>query len=71
MNKKAYDLKEIEIQMINVLYNQYMATLSNFFSFIALERLAYPVTQNTKFNLTDQKLEIWDEEPEKTGKAIK
>lgn len=61
--QKTFSLKEIESQMLNVLEQQYFTTLSNFLSFIALERLAYAVTQNTKFELKDGKLLI-SEAPE-------
>lgn len=53
--------------MIQVLHNQYMATLYNFLSFVAVDRLAYKTTPQTKFNILDgEKLEIWEET---SGKA--
>lgn len=48
---KTFSLKPIEQQMLKVLQDQYFAVLSNFLSFVALERLAYKVTEKTQFKL--------------------
>lgn len=61
-NEKQFSLKPIELQMVNVLQSTYFTTLSNFLSFIALERLAYSVTEHTKFRIEDGKLFVWEEE---------
>lgn len=61
--EKRYDLKPIEQQMIKVLQDTYFTTLSNFLSFIALERLAYSVTGNTKFRIEDGSVYISEEIP--------
>lgn len=55
---KTFSLKPIEQQMLNVLEQQYFTTLSNFLSFISLERLAYEVTPNTQFKIEEGKLII-------------
>jgi hypothetical protein len=60
VNEKKFSLKKIEIQMLEVLQQQYFSTLSNFLSFIALERLAYTVTPKTQFKITDGTLAIWE-----------
>lgn len=61
--EKMYDLKPIEQQMVKVLKDGYFTTLSNFLSFISLERLAYNVTENTKFRIEDGKLYVSEETP--------
>lgn len=68
--EKQFGLKSIESQMLQVLQDQYFNTLSNFLSFIALERLAYHVTPNTRFRWDIDKLYIWEDEtvtPEPTA----
>lgn len=62
---KQFSLKPIELQMCNVLQSQYFTTLSNFLSFLALERLAYPVTEHTKFKIEGDTIFITEEEPPK------
>lgn len=68
---KKFSLKPIEKQMLDVLRNQYFTTLSNFLSFIALERLAYTVTENTKFEVQENgDLLISEAPPEEVAKAV-
>jgi len=62
---KKFALKPIEQQMLRVLQDSYFNQLSNFLSFIALERLAYTVTQNTKYEIQDGNLIIEEVEPPK------
>lgn len=63
---KKFDLNPIEQQMIGVINDQHMSMLSNFFSFIALERLNYKVTEFTQFRLEEGgRLHIWEYTPEK------
>jgi len=64
-NTKHYDLKPIELQMLKVLQDQYYNTLSNYLSFVAIERLAYPVTANTKYEINDGRLSITEVEKPK------
>jgi uncharacterized protein (DUF1778 family) len=74
---KQFDLKDIEVQMIRMFANQYQVQLSNFLSFIALERLAQTVTDKTQFKLSEdlKTLIIQDQEeevePTETAKAVK
>lgn len=63
--EKQFGLKPIEQRMLLVLQEQYFGVLSNFLSFVAVERLAYNVTENTKFRVEGDKLYIHDAEPEK------
>lgn len=66
--EKQFDLKNIELRMIETLQNTYYTQLSTFFSYIALERLAYPVSESTRFRMEDGKLFI-KEETETTPEA--
>lgn len=62
--EKQFGLKPIEQRMLLVLQEQYFGVLSNFLSFIAVERLAYNVTENTKFRVEGDKIYIHDAAPE-------
>lgn len=62
---KKFSLKPIEQQMLKVFQETYYTNLSNFLSFIALERLSYPVTQNTKYQVDNGELSITEVEPDK------
>jgi hypothetical protein len=64
INAKQFSLKPIEAQMVNTINQQSIAAMSNFLSYIALERLGYTVTENTQFELGDSgKLLIWEGQP--------
>lgn len=63
-DEKEYGLKQIELQLVQVIQNTYFTNLSNLLSFFALERLAYPVTENTRFRVEDGKLFIHEEKQE-------
>lgn len=67
---KKYSLKKVESTMLQVMINQHQALLSNFISFIAMERLAYPVTEQTNFQLANDlsAIEISEPEEDKKGK---
>lgn len=66
--EKQFGLKPIEIQMLNVFQQQYNNTLSNFLSFIAMERLAYQVTERTQFRVEGNTLYISEAaEPQEAG----
>ncbi len=53
---KTFNFKGIETQMLNVILQQQQVMLTNFLSFIAMERFAYQVTPATRFELaTDLK----------------
>jgi hypothetical protein len=60
--EKQFGMKPIEQRMLLVLQEQYFSVLSNFLSFIALERLAYPVTEKTKFRVEGDKLYVHEEQ---------
>lgn len=59
---KTYSLKEIEINLINLTQQQWQVAVSNILSFIALERLAYNVTENTQFTIEGTNLIISEKE---------
>ena len=69
--KKQFDLKDSEIQMLNAMNQSAQNAMANFLSFLCIERLAVPVTENTKFEVKDRTLTVWEEKPkkdtEKTG----
>lgn len=68
---KHYDLKEIEVQLLNVFQQQQSVMLSNILSFIAIERLAFNVTANTRFELSPdfKKITITEVEPEQAAES--
>lgn len=49
--EKQFSLKPVEIKLIEALQQSYFSNLANTLSFIALERLAYPVSQNTRYRV--------------------
>ncbi len=61
--EKTFALKDIELQMVQNMHNRANQSLFDFFSFIALERLAYTVTENTRFRVEDGKMFISETEP--------
>lgn len=61
---KTFDLKQVELQMINNMQNRANQQLFDMCSFIAMERLAYTPNENTRFQVEDQKLVISEAEPE-------
>lgn len=67
---KKYGLKEIETSMLKVMVSQHQALLSNFISFIAIERLAIKVTDKTQFNLASDMsaIEVYEPEEEEETK---
>lgn len=63
-NEKEFSFKPIESQLLNIAIQQHQAMISNLISFYALERLAYPVDANTKFEISQdlKNVRIWQEE---------
>ncbi len=60
-NAKEFGLKQSEASMLQAfqqLNNNYISLL---LSFVANERLAQPVTQDTRFHVEGNKLFIWEE----------
>lgn len=74
---KKFSLKAIETQMLTIIIQQHQALISNFLSFIALERLSETVTEKTVFEISPDLKEISISEPEEkpeeteTAKAMK
>jgi hypothetical protein len=58
--EKEFGLKNIEIKLVQSIQNGYFNNLSSILSFIALERLAYNVTEQTQFRVEGEKLFIWE-----------
>lgn len=69
--EKQYGLKPIELRLIESLQQSYFQNLSTTLSFIALERLAYPVTEYTRFRIEDGKLFVQDVIPEAPKEEVK
>ena len=61
--EKQFGLKPSEQRMLMALEQQFMQSLSLFLSFIAIERLAYNVTEKTQFRTEGDKLFIHEQEP--------
>lgn len=53
-DEKKYSLKNIDMQMVKVM----QAPLSNFLSFLAIDRYNYPVTESTVFRIDNGDLVI-------------
>lgn len=68
--EKTFSLKDIELQMVQNMHNRANQSLFDFFSFIALERLAYTVTENTRFRVDDGKLYISEVEPQPANEEV-
>lgn len=64
-DKKSFGLKPNESNLIRSEMERHNVAMASLMSFIAVERLAYPVGQQTIFSLSgDQKeLVIWENEP--------
>ena len=63
-DEKQFSLKPVELNLIRAIQEQSNVTLSNTISFIALERLAYDVTEFTRFRVEDNNLYIKEDEPQ-------
>lgn len=62
---KQFSLKGIEMRMLEVMGNRHQEEFGNFLTFVATERLAYPVTPNTQFTIERNNLNIVEKEPAK------
>lgn len=69
-NEKEFSLKPIEAQMIQNMHDRSNSQLFDFFSFIAMERLAYTPTELTRFRVEDGKLFISEREAEKKEEEV-
>lgn len=69
--RKEYSLKDIEIQMMNTINGQAQTAMSNFVSYILMERMAYAVTPNSRFEIDFVKktVQAWEELPAEEPKA--
>jgi len=64
-NEKMFSMKAIETNVIANINQRHNAELVDFLSFVAIERLAYDVTVNTKFRVDGEgNLFISENEPE-------
>lgn len=55
---KKYNLKKSEVVLINFVYQKQAEIVSMLLSQIASERLSYPLTQNSQFDMNLEKGEI-------------
>ncbi len=73
MSKKPeeteYSIKPIELRLVETLQQTYFQNLSNVLSFIAIERLAYNVTENTRFRIEGDKIYVKEEVKEEEVKT--
>lgn len=68
-NAKEYGLKDVEVRSLMGIQQLYHQSLGLFLSFVAIERLAYPVTERTKYFSEGNRLFIWEhEEPKEAPK---
>lgn len=51
--KKTFGLKAIESQLLGTTHQNSQAIMSNILTLIASERLAYHVTENTRFDVSN------------------
>ncbi len=70
--KKTYSLKPNETELIRGELNRHNQALASILSFIAVERLAYPVDQETAFTLDPEMKEIliWQNTSEPEAKPV-
>jgi hypothetical protein len=57
-DSKQYSLKAIETQMLQTTNQQMTVIMSNLMAMIAIERLAYDVTPNTRFVFNDELTQV-------------
>lgn len=66
---KQYSLTGIETQLLKVTQQNFQTVLSNEMAMIAVQRLNYNVTQNTRFVFNDDMSEVTisEDQPTETG----
>lgn len=71
-DRKEYSLKDVEIQMLNTIEGLKQTAMSNFVSYLLMERVAYPVTANSRFEIDFQKkvINVWEEAAEPKAEVI-
>lgn len=62
-DKKEFSLKQSEIVLLSNIQQQANILFSQAVSYVLVDRLAYNVTEQTRFTIQDDKLTVW-EEPE-------
>ena len=70
LQSKSYSLTGIETQLLRVTQQNFQTVLSNEMAMIAVQRLAYPVTEHTRFVFNGDMTEVTiseDEVKEDTG----
>lgn len=69
---KQFNLKPIETQLLSATQAQFQTLVSNVLSFIAIERLAYTVTENTQFAVSQDftTVSISEREPEAAPEVV-
>lgn len=72
MDGKVFSLKNAEVEMIRYITTHHNAIMAFVTSFIAAERLGYPITPNTQFIMMDNftKVKIVERSPEATNQAL-
>lgn len=63
--KQEFSLKPVETALLGVINQQHTTMMASTLSFIAVERLAYQVTDNTAFEVAadGKSVKIWENEP--------
>lgn len=61
---KEFSLKKSELSMLSAIQQVNQNQINLFMSFIANERLAQTITENTRMIVQDDKLFIWEEVPQ-------
>lgn len=71
--KKSYQLKPIETQLLNVANQQAQVMLSNLLTFIASERLAITVNEQTRYEISPdlKEFKVWQEPVEVVTEPVK
>lgn len=70
-DEKQFSFKQIETQMLQTIQGQSNVAMSNFVSYVLMDRLQYGVTTDTRFELTPdfQTVVAWQEEAEPEAPA--
>jgi hypothetical protein len=68
--EKQYSLKDIELRVVGNINTRANAEMLDFLAFVAIERLAYEVTENTTFSVRDGNLYIGESVPEEAEPEV-
>ncbi len=69
-NEKQFSLKDSEVRMLMGIEELKNQQLSLFLSFIAMERMAYNVSMNTRFRVEGNTMFISEIEPEQPASGV-